>query len=81
MLFTKADKAKALKTLRDVRDGKGGRNAQARVVAARMMLDDGEPTLSGATDAQLLAELAKRGLQAPVVDLDAAERAVEQSRG
>lgn len=79
--WSKADKTKAVKTIRDVRDGKGGRNAQARIVAARFVLDDGTaPTLESASDAELLAEVSRRGLQVPTVDLDAAERAMEAER-
>lgn len=81
MKFTEADKRKALKTIRAVRDGTGGRNAQSRIVAARMILEDGAVTLASASDAELLAEVAKRGLQVPTVDLDAAERAMEERDG
>lgn len=81
MEWSKKDRQKALKTIRDVRDGAGGRNAQARLQAAARILADGQaPTLATAGDAELLAEVSRRGLQVPTVDLDAAEKAMEAER-
>ncbi len=80
-MFGKADKAKAMKTIRVIRDGAGGRNAQSRLAACNFILKDGAPSLETATDAELLAQVAKRGLQVPTVDLDAAEKAMEALDG
>lgn len=79
-MFSKADKAKALKRIKAIRDG-GGRNAIAQLSACKIILEDGAPSLETATDAELLAQVAKRGLQVPTVDLDAAEKAMEALDG
>lgn len=80
-MFSKTDKVKALRRIRSIRDGKGGRNALAQLSACKLILEDGAPSLETATDAELLAQVAKRGLQVPVVDLDAAEKAMEARDG
>lgn len=85
--WSKRDKAKARKTVRAIMQGTRGdsRNAQSKLAAARLILGVDEehpddPRVSEAADALLIAEVSKRGLSLPSVDLDAAERAMEVER-
>ncbi len=80
--WSKKDIVTAQATVRKIQDGRGGRNAKAQLDAARtILMDDAGVTLARASNTELLAEVAKRGLQAPTVDLDEAERAMEARRG
>lgn len=75
--WSEEDREKAREAIREVRDGNGGRGAQSRVVASNAILDDvSGPTIDEASNDELLAEVAKRGLLLRPDDLDAAEREV-----
>lgn len=85
--WSKRDQATARRTIREILSGArgSGRNASSKLLAARLVLGVDEehpddPRLSAASDEQLLAEVSRRALSVPAVDLDAAERKVEEAQ-
>jgi hypothetical protein len=80
--WNKKDRKMAIETIRKIVSSKE-RNSQAKLAASLRILaeTDGEsPLLTTCTNEALLAEVVKRGLQVPTVDLDAAEKTLEAQR-